>query len=179
MPDSMNASPDIPLLETERLRLRGPRPSDFANSAALWGDPEVTRYVGGKPLTKEDVWARLLRYVGHWTWMGYGLWVVEEKATGQFVGEVGFANHKRAIEPPLTGMPEMGWVLAPHFHGKGYATEAVRAASAWGDSRFHGARTACIIHPENLRSIRVAEKCGFHQWQLGTYRDKPTLIFTR
>jgi RimJ/RimL family protein N-acetyltransferase len=179
MLDSNNAGPEIPLLETERLRLRGPRPADFGDSAALWGDPEVTRFVGGKPLSKEDVWARLLRYVGHWAWLGYGLWVVEEKATGHYVGEVGFANHKRAIEPPLTGLPEIGWVLAPRFHGKGYATEAVRAAIAWGDSHFHAARTACLIHPENARSIRVAEKCGFQQWQVGSYHDRPTLIFTR
>ena len=179
MPNSMSTGAEIPPLETYRLRLRGPRPTDYDESCALWGDPEVTRYVGGKPLTREDVWARLLRYVGHWAWMGYGLWVVEEKATDHYVGEVGFANHKRAIDPPLTDMPEMGWVLATRFHGKGYATEAVRAAIAWGDAHFHGAQTSCIIHPENVRSIRVAEKCGFRQWQLGSYRDKPTLIFTR
>ena len=52
---------EIPVLEGERLRLRGHQPKDYEESAALWGSAEVTRYVGGKPLTKEEVWARLLR----------------------------------------------------------------------------------------------------------------------
>jgi RimJ/RimL family protein N-acetyltransferase len=174
-----NANPQIPILETERLRLRGPRLTDLDASAALWADPEVVRFVGGKPLSKEDVWARLLRHAGHWAWLGYGLWVLEEKATGDYVGEAGYANHMRAIEPPLTDMPELGWVLATRFHGKGYATEAVRAANLWGDSHFAAARTACIIDPQNVRSIRVAEKCGFRLWLQGVYRGQPTLIFTR
>ena len=55
----------VPVIDTTRLRLRGHRPADFADSLALWGDPIVTRFIGGKPLSEEDVWARLLRYVGH------------------------------------------------------------------------------------------------------------------
>ena len=63
------------------------------------------------------------------------------------------------------GLPELGWVLATRVHGKGYATEAVRAAIAWGDANIRSSgsglgRTVCIIHPEHARSIRVAEKCG-------------------
>jgi RimJ/RimL family protein N-acetyltransferase len=170
---------EIPVLESERLRLRGHRPEDYGDCSAVWGDSEVTRYVGGRPLTKEEVWARMLRYVGHWAWMAYGLWVVEEKATGKFVGEVGYATHKRDIQPPLGDMPELGWVLATDFRGKGYATEAVRAAMIWGDHRFSGQRTACIIHPENVRSIRVAEKCGFKELGRAIYRSEPTLVFTR
>jgi RimJ/RimL family protein N-acetyltransferase len=145
----------------------------------MWGDIAVTRYIGGKPLNREEVWARLLRYAGHWAWLGYGLWVVEEKATGTFVGEVGYSNHKREIQPSLMDMPELGWVLATHFHGKGYATEAVRAAMKWGDQRFGGQRTCCIIHAEHLRSIRVAEKCGFTETARTTYKNEPTIEFTR
>jgi RimJ/RimL family protein N-acetyltransferase len=179
MPTFLNGGPQIPLLESERLRLRGPRPEDYDDSFAMWSDPEVVRFIGGNPLSREEVWARLLRYIGHWAWMGYGLWVVEEKATGQYVGEVGYSNHKRAIEPPLTDMPELGWVLTPRFHGKGLASEAVRTVIAWGDSNFHGLRTACIIHPEHVRSLRVAEKCGFRESQLTSYHGEPTLLFTR
>src|SRR5271166_6300861 len=177
--NGLNAGPQIPLLESERLRLRGPRPTDYDDSSAMWSDPEVVRYIGGKPLSREEVWARLLRCVGHWAWLGYGLWVVEEKSTGRYVGEVGYSNHKRAIEPPLTNMPELGWVLATRFHGKGFATEAVRAAITWCDACFPGVRTACIIHPENVRSLRVAEKCGYRSPLLTTYRGEPTLLFTR
>lgn len=175
----MRIGGEIPVVESERLRLRGHRPGDYEASLAMWSDAEVTQYIGGKPLNKEEVWARLLRYAGHWAWLGYGLWVVEEKTTGKFVGEVGYANHKRDMQPPLTDMPELGWVLATNFHGNGYATEAVRTAIAWGDGQFVGQRTRCIIHEENARSIRVAEKCGFTEAARTTYKNEPTIVFTR
>jgi hypothetical protein len=69
---------EAPVIETERLRLRGHRPEDFAVCTAMWADPVVTRYIGGKPLSEEDVWARTLRYLGHWAWLGFGYWVMEE-----------------------------------------------------------------------------------------------------
>ncbi len=117
----------VPVLETERLRLRGHRVNDFANCAAMWADPVVVRHTVGKPLTEEESWRRLLGYVGHWAVMGFGFWVAEEKATGRFVGEIGFVDYKRDLRPSLKGVPEIGWVLASHAHGKGFATEAVRA----------------------------------------------------
>jgi RimJ/RimL family protein N-acetyltransferase len=146
---------------------------------AVWSDPQVTRFIGGKPSTREEVWARLLRLVGHWALLGYGLWAVEEKETGAFAGGIGFFDGKRDIEPSLEGMPELGWVLSPRTHGKGYATEAVRAALAWGDAHFGKVRMACIIAPENRASIRVAEKCGFRAWRNTIYENDPTIIFVR
>lgn len=176
MTDSMGGHVRTPLLETPRLRMRGHRPEDLEQCSKLWGDAAVVRYVGGKPLAREEVWARMLRYVGHWAWMSYGLWVVEEKTTERFMGEVGFANHKRDTQPSFAGEPELGWVLAPQFHGKGYATEAVQAAMRWGFGRFGARRTVCMIHPENGASLRVAEKCGFHEWQRALYRGEPTIL---
>jgi RimJ/RimL family protein N-acetyltransferase len=175
---------DVPTLETDRLRLRGHGLSDFAHCAAMWADPKVTEHIGGKPLTEEECWARLLRYVGHWALLGFGYWVVEEKATGNFAGETGFADYKRDLEPTLKGVPEIGWVFATQAHGKGYATEAVRAAVAWGDAHFSssggmGARTACIIAPENIASIRVAVKCGYRELARTTYKGHPTIMFVR
>ena len=170
---------EVPILETERLKLRGHRRADFSDCAAMWGDAIVTRYIGGKPFSQEEVWARLLRYVGHWAWLGFGYWAIEEKATREFIGELGFADFKRDIKPSLEGTPELGWVLASRMHGKGYATEAVRAALAWGDEHFGPARTACIIHPENLASIRVAEKCGYREFQRATYKGHETILFER
>jgi RimJ/RimL family protein N-acetyltransferase len=169
----------VPVIETERLKLRGHCIADFAASAAMWADPVVTRHIGGRPLSEEESWSRLLRYVGHWALLGFGYWVVEEQATGSFVGELGFADYKRDMEPSLKDTPEVGWIFAAQFHGKGYATEAVRAAVAWGDAHFGAARTACIIHPENLASIHVAEKCGYRKLQLATYKGHPTMVFVR
>ncbi len=178
--DGLARSPvEVPILETERLRLRGHRLADFADCAAMWGDAIVTRYIGGKPFSREEVWTRLLRYVGHWAWLGFGYWAIEENATGEFVGELGFADFKRDIKPSLEGTPELGWVLASRAHGRGYATEAVRAALTWGDQHFGHARTACIIHPENLTSLRVAEKCGYREFQRTTYKGHETILLDR
>jgi RimJ/RimL family protein N-acetyltransferase len=167
----------VPVVESARLRLRGPRPQDLAASLAMWSDPNVVRYTTGQAQAREDVWMRLLRYGGLWSLLGYGYWVVEEKSTGAYVGEVGFADFKRNIEPALDGIPEIGWVLASQSQGKGYATEAVKAAMAWSDESRLAARTCCIIHPENIASIRVAEKCGYREWQRTRYKDHEVILF--
>ncbi len=132
MSTARHAAGTVPAIETERLLLRGHGVEDFADCLALWTDPAVTRFIGGKPSTPEEVWARLLRYVGHWSLLGFGYWVVTERVTGRFLGEVGFADFRREIEPSLEGVPEIGWVLTPQGHGRGFATEAAGAALAWG-----------------------------------------------
>ncbi len=170
---------EVPVIETQRLTMRGHRLEDFVDCAAMWADPLVTRHIGGKPFSKEETWARLLRYAGHWSWLGFGYWAIEEKDTGSFVGELGFADYKRDIEPSLEGAPELGWALASGVHGKGYATEAVRAIVAWGEAHFGLVRTVCIVHPENLASIRVAEKCGYREFQRATYKGRSTILFAR
>jgi len=179
MPGTHISPPQIPILETDRLRLRPHRPEDFVYSAAMWADAKITEHIGGKPQNEEESWTRFLRYAGHWQVMGFGYWVVEEKASGNFLGEVGFADYKRDIQPSLKGVPEIGWALAAHAHGQGFATEAVRAAVAWGDEHFPTKRTACIIAPENAASLRVAEKCGYREFQRTTYKGKPALMFER
>ena len=167
------------VIETERLRLRAHRADDFDACLAIWSDPEVIRYIGGRPFTAEAVWDRLLRYAGSWSLLGYGYWAVEEKDSGRYIGDIGFADLKRDIEPSLHGMLEFGWVLAPHAHGKGYASEVVSAVTAWGQAHVGDHRAVCIISPDNLASIRVAEKAGFRRWQETTYHGSPTLVFTR
>ncbi len=166
------------VIETERLRLRGHGIADFAGSMALWSDPLVYRYITGKPGKEGEVWGRILRYIGHWAALGWGYWAVEEKASGQLVGEVGFALHKREIEPPLI-MPELGWVIASAHHGKGYGTEAVGAALRWSDPRFGGRQICCIAAPENTPSLRLAAKFGFREVLHTTYLGDPTVLFIR
>lgn len=178
----MPSSPSFsvaPVLTTERLTLRGHRLDDFDDSLAMWADPGVTRFIGGKPFAAEDVWSRLMRYAGHWAMQGFGYWVLEETATGRFVGEAGFFNLRREIDPPFDGAPEIGWALVPSAHGKGLATEAIREVGAWGDRHFGGARTVCMISPENTPSVRVAEKAGYREYARTTYKGAPTVLYER
>ena len=184
MPNSSRS--EIPTVETPRLRLRPHRREDFSACIALWADPYVTRYIGGRPLTREEVWARFLRYAGSWHWLGFGYWAVEEISTGQFIGELGYAQNERTFDPPLElldeegrTLPEVGWALSRQSHGKGYATEAVVAALAWGDANVAVSRSFCIIHPDHSDSIRVAEKSGFVEFARLSYQTEPTILFTR
>ena len=175
-----SAPSTVPVIETERLLLRGHTLDDFDDSAALWADPEVTRFIGGEPQTREEAWTRLLRYVGHWSVMGFGYWVVTDREAGRFAGEIGFAEFRRAIDPPIEGMPEMGWVLAGWARGRGFATEAVRAALDWSTAHFGpDQRTVCLIAPGNVASIRVAEKCGYARTGEADFHGHPTLVFAR
>lgn len=169
----------IPALETARLRLRSHRPDDLGACAALWADPGVTRHITGRAMTREETWARLLRYAGHWAWLGFGYWAVEEQASGAYVGELGFADFKRESLPQLAGRPELGWALSPAVHGRGYATEALRAVLSWGDAHLPAAETVCIISPENLASLRVAAKLGYREVERMTRNGGETILFAR
>ncbi|HLM67263.1 MAG TPA: GNAT family N-acetyltransferase [Longimicrobium sp.] len=168
-----------PVLQTERLILRGHTLADFDECAAVWADPLVTRYIGGRPFTEEESWARVLRYGGMWPLLGYGYWAVRERDTGRYVGDVGLADFHRDVAPPLGHVPEAGWVLATWAHGRGFGTEAVRAVLAWSDAHLDAPRTVCIIALENAGSLRVAQKCGFGERERATYKGDEIVILER
>ena len=169
----------VPVLETERLRLRGHTKDDYAALAAIWSDPAVVRYIGGKPSTSQEVWLRLLRYPGLWCVLGYGFWAIEEKSSGRMIGDIGYMDVKRAIEPPLDGMPELGWALAADAHGQGYASEALAVVLAWGREHFGEHTAACIIDPANAASIRLAVNAGFRLAHESTYHGESVQVFVR
>jgi RimJ/RimL family protein N-acetyltransferase len=142
-------------LETERLVLRQFRESDFDAYAEICGDPEVMRFIGEfKPMDRGMAWRSMATQLGHWQLRGYGMWAVEEKATGRMMGRVGLWKPE--------GWPglEVGWMLHRACWGRGFATEAGRAAI---DAAFREPgvdHLISIIHPENAASIRVAERLG-------------------
>jgi RimJ/RimL family protein N-acetyltransferase len=173
----------IPKLETSRLRLREHQRDDLGRAFLLWSHETVVRFIGAKPNTRPQCWSRLLSYRGHWELMGFGYWAVEEKSSGLYIGDVGFADFKREITPSIEGLPELGWALMPSHHGQGLATEAVRAATAWGDQNLSDltgqSRAVCLISPENSMSIRVASKAGFIAYDRTNYADAATILFER
>ena len=146
----------------------------------MWSDPAVVRYIsGGRPSIREEAWDRVLRYPGLWHFLGFGYWVVEDKSTGAFIGEVGFADYRREMEPSLEGRPEIGWVLRKSAHGQGFATEAARRIIVWADAFLEARKTVCIFDPQHAASIRVAKKIGYIECNMTSYKGRPVLVMER
>ena len=167
-----------PTLVTPRLLLTPHRAEDLDALAAIWADPNVVRHISGKPSSRQESWFRMLGFAGLWPILGYGYWAVREKSSGRFMGDVGFADFARPIEPSIAGIPEAGWVLASWAHGQGFATEALSAALAWLDQH-HIDQSVCLINKDNQASLRVAEKTGYIKTADVTAGLEDTVLLTR
>ncbi|MDT5157698.1 MAG: hypothetical protein QOH51_2055 [Acidobacteriota bacterium] len=131
------------------------REGDFEQYASIMTDAEVTRHLGdGRPLAREDAWRQMAMLLGHWELKGYGMWAVEEASTRRLAGRIGFFNPE--------GWPgfELGWVLGREFWGRGFATEGARRALEFAFVELGREHVISLIRPENLASIRVAERLG-------------------
>jgi RimJ/RimL family protein N-acetyltransferase len=170
---------EAPVLQTERLTLRPFRAGDADAQAAMMGDPEVMRHLGGLPLAREDSWRKLLSGHAMWSLLGFGYWAVERRDGGAMIGQIGFADFQRDLKPSIMGIPEMGWLFARDAAGQGFATEAASACLAWIDQALSPPETVAIIDFANIPSIRVAEKCGFAGRETAVYRGEPILLFRR
>jgi RimJ/RimL family protein N-acetyltransferase len=151
------AQPNGPVIETKRLLLRQWRGDDVAPNTAMLADPGTARFitVDGKPVTNElNGWRNAAIMAGHWVLHGVGMFVVEEKSSGKFVGRVG------PWFPP--GWPgfEVGWGIATEFRGKGYALEAARASIDWVFEIFDIDEIVHSIDCENTASQAVARRLG-------------------
>jgi RimJ/RimL family protein N-acetyltransferase len=154
---------DIPIIETERLLLRGYREEDFEPFAAILADPEVGRFIAGAT-TRAEAWRRFADVLGHWALRGHGFWAVERKSDGAFIGRIGL--NRPESWPGL----EVGWTLGSAYWGKGYATEAARAALDFGFRNYPEGRLISLIDPANTPSQKVASRLGMRRgpaWDLG------------
>jgi RimJ/RimL family protein N-acetyltransferase len=163
-------------ITTDRLIMSPHNRGDFADLVAMWADPQVVRFLGGSPYSDEESWARLLRYAGCWSLMGFGFWAVRSRETGAYLGDIGFLEGRRAGVDGFAGDPEIGWSLSVAAQGHGFASEAVTAALAWGAVHFAGrfGRTVAMISPDNAASVAVAARCGFRHFAVARYKDAPT-----
>ena len=146
---------EIPRLATSRLVLRGLTADDLDPCARMMADPEVTRYLGtGKPIDRAETWRQLALFIGHWELRGFGMWAVEERATGRFIGRIG------CYEPE--GWPgfELGYVLARDAWGQGLAREGAVAALTFAQQVLRRDPVISLIRPANRASIAVAGSLG-------------------
>lgn len=144
-------------METERLILRRWREADRRPFAELNADPEVMEHFPA-PLTREQSDAMVDRIESAFDEHGYGLWALEVRATGEFVGFTGLAW--QTFEARFTPALEVGWRLARSAWGRGYASEAARAAIGYGLGPAGQDEIVSMTAVANLRSRAVMERLG-------------------
>lgn len=168
------------MIETPRLILRLHDVADFPAYHAMNTDPAVMTYIGGgRPMTEEESWNRFLRNAGFWPMLGFGLFAVIEKASGDYAGHVGLGSFHRGLGDDFDPCPEAAWALVSAAQGKGYATEGVLAAHDWLRRQRGPLRTVCIIDAQNEPSLRVAGRLGYRAYGEAMYKEKRVIKFER
>ncbi|RKF20518.1 N-acetyltransferase [Altericroceibacterium spongiae] len=154
----------IPVLETERLRLREFRPSDKDAFIAAFAKEKFASTITreGRALSQEEAWRNLALVNGSWSLEGFGNFVVELKETGAPIGRLG------PFSPP--GWPgfEVGWAIFPEYHRRGYAAEGAAAALIWCKEALHRDRVIHCVLKGNTASERLALSLGarhIRDWQ--------------
>lgn len=158
----------IPVLDTPRLRLRGPQPEDIPQVIAFWAS-DRSRFMGG-PRSTARAWEDYMAAFGSWLLTGFGYWAIETRDTTRFLGTIGFAH------PPHFPEPEMGWALLDHAEGRGFAFEAGQAALDWGRANLRLPSLVSYMDPANHRSRRLAERLGAQLDPFATPEDPGDLV---
>ena len=160
------------MLETKRLRLRAYRSDDAEALAPMFADAEHMRYYPSTYSRKEtDLWVR--RNVDRYRADEFGLWIVEDRETGEIVGTVGPAVQIVEGEREV----EIGWHVKPGWKGRGIAAEAAAAARDWAFANLDVDHVISLIRPENRPSARVAEKLGMHVDREVDFKGLPHLVY--
>lgn len=142
----------IPSIETDRLRLRAPRITDFAHHAAFHGSDRA-RFEGG-PRDARAAWRIWSSDAALWMLRGYGPFGIEDRRSGAYLGEVG------VFQAEGYPGPELGWFVVPEAEGRGIAFEASAAVKVWLRRSFLWDEIISIVDPGNARSIALAQRLG-------------------
>ncbi|SFC50984.1 GNAT family N-acetyltransferase [Tropicimonas isoalkanivorans] len=143
---------DIPVLETERLVLRGPEPQDYPNFKATFASYR-SRFMGG-PLNPYEIWMLYAAEIGHWEIRGFGMWMIHLRETGETLGMAG------GWFPPKWPEREIAWFIWPEKTGHGFALEATHRARRYFYDVAGWETAVSYLDPKDLDSIRLAERLG-------------------
>lgn len=150
-------------LHTARLTLRPVEPGDTHAFEAFYSHPQVMAIRKYGVLDAAAARKQLATMLDHWAEYSFGMWVVEDKADGEFVGECGLRWQEDASDV------ELSYGLLPHFRGRGLATEAGRAALDFGIDVLRLERIVALSRGDNVKSHRVLEKLGMQlEWRRDT-----------
>ena len=163
-----------PQIETERLLLRIPQAQDFDRYAEVLGSEDAARYIGGA-VPRPAAWRRFLQMPGAWSLQGFAMFSVVDKIDGRWLGQCG------PWQPDGWPGTEVGWTFHPDAWGRGYATEAARAAIDWAFAHLGWHDVIHCIDPDNMPSQQVAARLGSRNRGAGRmpppYEDAATDIW--
>ncbi|MEN8160168.1 MAG: GNAT family N-acetyltransferase [Myxococcota bacterium] len=162
-----------PRLETDRLILRPFELRDFDAWVGFCADPEVVPFVFGRPLSRPEAWQGFAAMAGLWSLRGFGMWALEERETGAFVGRAGFDYPETSGYADL----ETGWLLGRPYWGRGLALEAAVAVCNHAFGALDRREVVSIMRPENERSIRLAQRLGMTQRRTIDFDGLPACLF--
>ena len=143
------------IVETLRLVLRPPIGSDVEPMMVIHQDPDVIKYLdSGVSGDIATAWRNVAVMIGHWSMCGFGPWTIVMKESGQIIGRAGLWY------PAGAANVELGWMIRRSDWGRGFATEASRAALEWAWQHVDTDHIVSVISAANAPSIRIAEKLG-------------------
>ncbi|MFZ0341853.1 MAG: GNAT family N-acetyltransferase [Gaiellaceae bacterium] len=167
------------MIETERLLLRKPRLEDAPGLLEAFADPEAMRFIGdGSTTDLAGAEQAVRRWLERWSAWGIGMFVIEREEDGRVLGRAGFLRWDPETWEIGGSETELGWGLAREHWGHGYATEAALALRDWAFVEHGFTRLVSLIHPDNLPSIRVAEKVGERHERDVEVRGNPTRLYS-
>lgn len=144
------------ITETARLKIREITVDDVMRLYELYRDERVTRYM--EPLFEEpqEEIAYTKEYIKNiYGFYGYGMWVIEEKKSGQVVGRAGL-EYKEGFE----GL-ELGFMLGVDYQHRGYAYEACSAILDYGVQVLGQSYYRAVVHEKNEPSQQLCKRLGF------------------
>jgi RimJ/RimL family protein N-acetyltransferase len=159
----------IPTLQTQRLVLRPMVEADFPAYAAFLASPRAAGL--GGPLSQRQAWGLFCHDIACWTLFGHGGLMIDRRADGACIGQVGISHG------PLFPEKELGWLLYEGHEGQGYATEAAIALRDWAAQALGVSEMVSYIAPDNASSAALAERLGAVRDPLADRPDPNDLVY--